>query len=855
MTRIQDAVFGSKRFTAAVRALRRQAVLDEFPSIADDRAEREIPDWNFLLSHASALTGSSSERAQKTVLRIAASCLQDADAAYAHKIAASAILGRVGNHRSVELAVERDHIGADAIRHLPPLMQLEAIHARLSHTLPLSTGEDLAVNSFQDEFWHVAQRNDWVSVSAPTSAGKSRIVREWFLERLRNVDRFTGVYLAPTRALVEEVAAEFRAAAPEGTAVVAMPWDPDLERYARRVVVVTQERLHLIQQAHHPFVIDLLFIDEAQGLGSANRGVLLRQVLDRAVADHVAMQTMFASPLSSNPELLLSGHPDGSRAEALLSEAVTVNQNLLRVESVHRKPLERTVTLIHEGEPLPLGSFTLERRAPRVPMRLAFVARAMGGTGGGNVVYVNDAHNAEVVAQNIADTLPVVTGDDEVADLLELIRTAVHPKYALVDVLKHGVAFHYGNMPLMIRSEIERLFGQGKIQYLICTSTLLEGVNLPCRNIFMRNPQKGRGKPLSEADFWNLAGRAGRWGKEFQGNIVCVDTDDNELWPNLPLSRRRGELKLATERGLRDATPLLEYIRSGFVVTDQNNPSEALFSYLAARQASGHSVGNELTLVTDDDDRLELQKAITAETTDIEYPVDFIPRHSGIAPAAMSRLLDSFRADGLPPGDYALPLPEATNARDDLQAALVRIGATMTTAFGRPTASSMDDKRKWQLANLLVNWMSGMQLRSLIEQRAKRRDSLASAIREVMADIETVARFLAPKYLSCYQDVLAAYAAERGVQVTDARIDFPMMLELGVSRPSEVVLMSMGLSRTATVALAAYVTADDWTTDECLAWLTAQNLEGFDLPKLIQREVQEIRDSFARRTPARKRTH
>lgn len=847
MTRLQDAVFGSKRFRAAVRTLRARAVLEEFPNIENRDDEAQAPDWNFLLFNASALTGSSSERAQKTVLRIATSCLQDPDATPGHKVAAAAILERVGNHRSVELAVDRDHVHPNALRRLPPLLQLEAIRARLSLTLPLSTGQNLSVNAFQDEFWTVASRNDWISVSAPTSAGKSRIVREWFLERLRDVTRFTGVYVAPTRALVEEVAAEFRASVPDGTAVVVMPWDPDLERYPRRVIVVTQERLHLIQQAHHPFEIDLMFVDEAQGLGSANRGVLLRQVLDRSVADNEAVQMIFASPLSSNPELLLSGHPDGARAESLLSEAVTVNQNLLRVESVYRKPLERSVTLIHEGEPVALGTFTLGQRATRVPMRLAFVARAMGGTDGGNVVYVNDAHSAETVAQNIADLMPDLESDQEILDLLELIQNAVHPRYGLVDVLKRGVAFHYGNMPMMIRSEIERLFGLGKIQYLVCTSTLLEGVNLPCRNIFMRNPQKGRGKPLSEADFWNLAGRAGRWGKEFQGNVVCVDTDDDELWPNLPLSRRRGELKLATERGLRDVTPLLDYVRSGFAVTDQNNPSEALFSYLAARKVSGQSLSRHFDQVSSAADRDELVAAIDRETLEVEYPADLIPRHSGIAPAAMSRLLESFRQDALPPSDYSLPLPEDQNARDDMQAALVRIGETMTTAFGRSTANPMDDRRKWQLANLLVNWMNGMQLRFLIDQRARRRDSLAGAIREVMADIETVARFLAPKYFACYQDVLTTYAAERGIRAVEAGPDFSMMLELGVSRPSEVVLMSMGLSRTATVALGAYVAVDNWTTDECLDWLARQNLDGFDLPRLIQHEVEKVRDASVRR--------
>jgi hypothetical protein len=67
-----------------------------------------------------------------------------------------------------------------------------------------------------------------------------------------------------------------------------------------------------------------------------------------------------------------------------------------------------------------------------------------------------------------------------------------------------------------------------------------------------------------------------------------------------------------------------------------------------------------------------------------------------------------------------------------------------------------------------------------------------------------------------------------------------MLLELGVSRPSEVVLMSLGLSRTATIALSQYVTADSWTPQESLDWLGRQNIEGMDIPVLVQKEILEL---------------
>jgi len=839
MSGVTTTIFGSEKFKSIIHAIRLSTVAAEFPMIKVERMQEPV-DWNYALMCASVLSSEQTERAQKAVLRIATACLTANDVETGHKYAAAALLERAGNRRAVELAEKRDLVEREAWTRLPPMLRMEGIRTKLRLSLPLSTGENLAINSFQEELWAGAESNDWLSVSAPTSAGKSRIVREWFLERVRQNERITAVYLAPTRALLEEVSTDFRKEAPEGTGILVMPWDPDLDKKKNRVLVMTQERLHLVQESHRPFPIDLLFVDEAQGLGGAERGILLQQVIDRTIHDNSKAQVIFASPLSANPELLLTSRPPSVRAGAIVSEAVTVNQNLIRVESVHRVPSKRTISLIHGGRPLEIGSFDLKQRATRVPMRLAYVAHALGGDAGGNIVYVNGADEAEKVARNIADLVPAAVQDEDIRNLQDLIKTAVHPKYSLTDVLDHGVAFHYGNMPLGIRAEIERLFSDGKINFLVCTSTLLEGVNLPCRTIFMRNPQKGRGKPLSESDFWNLAGRAGRWGKEFQGTIVCIDTDDEKLWPNLPSVRKRSNLRLATQHGLRQAEPLLAYIRSDCAVDASTASAENLFSYLAVRKTAGASLADLLAQVTSPTDRQEVESAVVDSIEAAEFPTNLIARHAGISPVSIQRLLAHFRESAADPHDLALPLPEEADAKARYQEALVVLGNAVTNAFGLPPKPGAVDRRKWQLANLIVNWMNGMPLARLIEQRSSDKVPIAKAIRDVMADIETVARFQAPKYLSCYSDVLGVYALERGIPSVGHGQDITMLLELGVSRPSEVTLMSLGLSRTATIALASYVTVDSWTSQESLEWLRGQNIEGMDIPVLIQKEVVEL---------------
>ena len=839
MTTLHETVYSSLKYKSIIRSIRTHAIQIEFPMITMQSGPESI-DWNFALLCASSLSVTPTERSQKAVLRIATGCLVIPGTEQTQREAAAALLERVGNLRAVELAETRKLIATDAWKTLPPLLRLESIKTQLRLTIPLSTGDNLAVNSFQESLWRQLNSFDWVSVSAPTSAGKSRVIREWFLEQLRAHDSYTAVYLAPTRALVEEVSAAFRQTVPAGTSVVVMPWDPVLNASHSRVIVVTQERLHLIQQARQAFSIDALFVDEAQGLGNGERGILLRQVMDRASYDSPDLRVVLASPLSSNPEVLLTGMPAGRNAESVVSQTVTVNQNLIRVEAVKREPSMRTVSLIHEGQPIQIGSFKLGQRAVKIPMRLAYVAHALGGDRGGNIVYVNGASDAETVAANIADLLPITEPDTDIRNLQDLIRTSVHRKYSLIDALNRRVAFHYGNMPLAIRAEIERLFGEGKVHYLVCTSTLLEGVNLPCRTIFMRNPQKGRGKALSESDFWNLAGRAGRWGKEFQGNIVCVDTQDPLIWENLPSVRGRSQLSLATETALIDPTQILSYIRGGSPVTGSGSSSENLFSYLVSTSLMTNDPPAQLSRVRELEDREEIQHALASALDSIEYPTNLISRHAGISPLSMQRLLERLRATSEDPNELALPFPEEDDSRDLFYRALVLLGETVTTAFGSEWKTRGDDRRKRQLANLIINWMSGLPLSKLIEQRAKNGVQLAKAIRDVMADVETVARFQAPKYLACYADVLATYGLEKGIETVGHGQDITMLLELGVSRPSEVVLMTLGLSRPVTVALSAYVTVDSWTDAEAIAWLSKLNFEGLDIPVLMQNEIRQV---------------
>jgi replicative superfamily II helicase len=148
--------------------------------------------------------------------------------------------------------------------------------------------------------------------------------------------------------------------------------------------------------------------------------------------------------------------------------------------------------------------------------------------GHANLIYANGADEAEDIALGLLKQLEFEGPSPRLLALSKLAKESVHPKYLLVECVLRGIGFHYANIPAQLRQEIESAFADGELKYLVCTSTLLQGVNLPAKNIFMLKPTRGQGKPLEPSDFWNLAGRAGRLRREFQGNIFLINYS---TWP------------------------------------------------------------------------------------------------------------------------------------------------------------------------------------------------------------------------------------------------------------------------------------------------------------------------------------
>lgn len=87
---------------------------------------------------------------------------------------------------------------------------------------------------------------------------------------------------------------------------------------------------------------------------------------------------------------------------------------------------------------------------------------------------------------------------------------------------KIGILTHHRTIPQGLRLSVEYAMKESLAKFVICTSTLAQGVNMPLRYLIINNTHQGSDS-ISVRDFQNLIGRAGRAGMYTEGSIIFAN--------------------------------------------------------------------------------------------------------------------------------------------------------------------------------------------------------------------------------------------------------------------------------------------------------------------------------------------
>ncbi|MBF0555732.1 MAG: DEAD/DEAH box helicase [Nitrospirae bacterium] len=111
--------------------------------------------------------------------------------------------------------------------------------------------------------------------------------------------------------------------------------------------------------------------------------------------------------------------------------------------------------------------------------------------------------------------------NDVLQPAIQWISDNYHEEWLLVKALKSGIGIHHGKLPRSIAQFLVRNFNDGIINYLICTSTLIEGVNTSAKNVIVFDNMIAT-KKLDYFTFNNIKGRSGRMFKHFIGRVFIM---------------------------------------------------------------------------------------------------------------------------------------------------------------------------------------------------------------------------------------------------------------------------------------------------------------------------------------------
>ena len=821
------------------------SVRSQIPNLDyENIAETNPIDWSYLLTCASLFSKSSEGPILDMAYRICQATLCAPNSDKIHKNTAAVLFNLSSNNSAVQLSKKRKLIDDNYQDYIPFGTLIDCKRKQFSNSI-ITNDSVYTLNEFQKQIYSSFEECQSITVSAPTSAGKSFVLLHLLSNFIETHTLARVAYIVPTRALIQQVELDVRQHLKNANVeITSVPVLPETYDTHPSVFILTQERLQWILNEHPNIKFNLIIVDEAHKIGDRARGILLQQVLQE-ISYAGSAKFIFASPMSENPGALFGIIKPEGKQLAIVSEIVTVNQNLIWVSKAENTTTKWNIDLLAQGKRINLGSLTSER-ITKSSMRLPILAYRIAAGNKGNLLYVNGAADAEKIAiqlkSMVLNDYPEYQPSDRIIELIKLIKKTVHSDYALIEVLKGGVAFHYGNMPLAIRNEIEELFKIGDISFLVCTSTLIEGVNLPAKSIFVRGPQKGKNKPMDEMDFWNLAGRAGRQGKEFQGNIFCLDAGDENVWKaGTPEVRKKYKIKSTVDSIVESQSgEFLEYITSKKAITNKSEMDYAYTYFLSLYYQYGGISQSFIKDMYGASFCESIDAAFNESLVDIKIPSDIVAKNQGVNPVAQQKLLSYFVNFDRDVQELIPPYPEEDNAQERYMHIIGRISSNLT---GDPPKLNM------YRSVLITNWLRGYGLARIISDNIKWHKknhtgkSTAAIIRDTMRDIEEYARFRFLKYTTCYIDILKYYLALKNHNELLEKIpQLNLWLEFGASKTTQISLMSMGFTRTAALEFSDLMVDENFNKKQCIQWFHSNNIHAMDLPAAIIAEADYLMD-------------
>lgn len=409
-------------------------------------------------------------------------------------------------------------------------------------------------------------------IQMPTSAGKTFIAELSILKHLTNYPDKKCIYIAPFRALTSEKEIELsKYFSKLGYSVSALSGSYEIDSFHDIIIsqtdllIATPEKIDLLLRVNPDFFneISLIVVDEGHIIGDiSTRATLLEFLIIRLKIKVPDLRTLFISAVmppenATEYSMWLSGSNDNVLRSLKFSDSAVNDEWEPTRKLIGSFRWEKTNGMIGfknfeeyeegsgignpfipnylKGNDFGVGLPNVGNK-PQTTAALAYKLSFEGNT----LVFCSQPRFTETISnrlleiiRKVGDDVPVWFSPNENKESYFYSKMWYGSDYYITKAIKQGIGIHFGDMPEQVRSSVEQDYRNGKLKVLLASNTVGQGLNFPIKNLIFYSLTIGHGNDglinISNRDFWNIVGRAGRAGKETEGKIIFVINSPTDL--------------------------------------------------------------------------------------------------------------------------------------------------------------------------------------------------------------------------------------------------------------------------------------------------------------------------------------
>ncbi len=767
----------------------------------NDGLELSTKELKDLLRFADILSNSANSNARNKAYQIISALNHDYSGNKIYRTISKAVFSKLGNFPAINyLETKNDNFAS-----LPLMREIEVESKKLIQKAP--DGKGMIFTDTQFKLYDKLSNSIEFSFSGPTSMGKSFIIKSFIKRVIKNSPPENIVIIVPTRALINQFFSDLKTDLDEQLEIYKYKIfinsnvsDIITEEKFNYIFILTPERLlsYLSQEDNPP--IGFLFVDEAHKLASEkdSRSITTYSAIEKAQKKFGNIKLYFSSPNVSNPEIFLSLFNRNNQNSFKTIES-PVSQNIYFVD------LEKNeIEAFSDNKSHILKNILHDNYNYSVVEFIEFI-----GKNKNNLVYCNSKRNTIDKARDFSKRINRKIENIEIQKAIASIKDYIHPQYYLVDFLEKGIAYHYGKLPQLIRNLVEDLYKKEEIRYVFCTSTLLEGVNMPTQNIFILDNRNGGRSPLSQIDFWNLSGRAGRLSRELEGNIFCIQNEEFK-WENKDVLIKKDitlnpTILTKVDRNLQKIAKILEDKDVSGTQTEKE-----ILKYIAniIKVDTLETNSNYSSPVIDrlvEKNKEKIIELAKSKIQDYKLPSAILNFNQTIDFKVQDQIYQSVKKVK----KSILPASNDINYENCLKV-LKQLHSLYSWDKNEKRLSNVNSLKYY--AVLMNQWINGLSLSQIINQsiewydekgydikvsynefepfKKSSKQHINFLIEFIIDDLEYILRFLLEKYFNHYHQILISIIGEE-----KAGDNWATLLEYGTQNPLIIALQNIGISR------------------------------------------------------------